>query len=81
MDALLLPVKEYRTTDLALAGYLRLRGLPVVRVELIPENRRKSRFVFDDRVDLAEHLALEFANGEFQEYDSHVRSLKKLIHK
>lgn len=81
MDPTQQPVREYKTTDLALAGYLRLKGLPVIRVELIPENRRKSRFVFDDTVDVAEHLALEFANGEFQEYDAHVRSLKKLIHK
>lgn len=74
-------VKEYATTDLALAGFLRLRGLPLTKVELVPENRRKSRFVFDDTIDVAEHLRLEYANSEFQQFDSHIRALKKLIHK
>lgn len=74
-------VKEYGTTDLALAGFLRLRGLPLSKVELVPGNRSKSRFVFDDTIDVAEHLQLEFANSEFQQFDSHIRALKKLIHK
>jgi len=73
--------KEFSTTDLALAGFLRLKGLPLVKVEVIPGNKSKSRFVFDDTVDVAEQLVLEFTNSDFQKYDSHVRALKKLIHK
>ena len=74
-------IREYKTTDLSLAGYLRLRGLEIIRVEVIPGQRSKSRFVFDDTIDVAEHLSLEFTNSDFQEYDSHIRALKKLIHK
>lgn len=70
--------KEYSTTDLAFAAFLMLKGIQLLRKE---EKNKKAVFVFDDTVDLCEHFLVVFANSEFQKYDAHVRSLKKLVHK
>lgn len=72
-------IKEFATSDLALAGYLKLRGLELVRVDR--SNPRKAVFYFDDTIDVAEQLVLEFANSDFRKYDWEIRALKKLIHR
>lgn len=72
-------IKEFATSDLALAGYLKLRGLELVRVDR--SNPRKAVFYFDDSIDVAEQLVLEFANSDFRKYDAEIRALKKLIHR
>ncbi len=72
-------IKEFATSDLALAGYLKLRGLELVKVDR--SNPRKAVFFFDDTVDVAEQLMLEFANSDFRKYDAEIRALKKLIHR
>jgi len=71
--------KEFATSDLALAGYLKLRGLELVRIDR--STPRRAVFYFDDSLDVVEHLAIEFANSEFRKYDAEVRALKKLIHR
>jgi hypothetical protein len=72
-------IKEFATSDLALAGYLKLRGLELAKVDR--SNPRKAVFYFDDSIDVAEQLVLEFANSDFRKYDAEIRALKKLIHR
>lgn len=71
--------KEFATSDLALAGYLKLRGLELVNIDRT--NPKRAVFRFDDTVDVAEQLVIEFANSDFRKYDAELRSLKKLIHR
>lgn len=72
-------IKEFATTDLALAGYLKLRGLELVKIDR--SNEKRAVFYFNDSLDVVEHLAIEFANSEFRKYDAEIRALKKLIHR
>jgi hypothetical protein len=68
--------KQYITSDIALAAYLKLKGL-----KLIECNRAdKFNFVFEDEDDDACVLALEFINSEIRKYDDEMRSLKKIIY-
>ncbi|HHV62116.1 MAG TPA: hypothetical protein GXX51_05700 [Firmicutes bacterium] len=69
--------KETRTTDLALAAYLKLRGLRLLRTE--KDEFDRTAFVFDDSMDVAELLKVEFANSECCKFDGELRHLKKLI--
>ena len=66
----------YATSDIALAAYLKLKGLI-----LIEYNRNdKFNFVFEDPEELAESLAMNFVNSEIRKYDDEIRSLKKIIY-
>jgi len=66
----------YKTSDLALAAYLKLNGLKFVK-----GNRDgKFQFVFEDPENKAEDLAIEFVNSEFRKFDDEIRSLKKIIY-
>ena len=66
----------YITSDIALAAYLKLRGLKLIGCE------RQDKFVFEfeDPEKQAEALALDFANSEIRRYDDEMRSLKKIIY-
>lgn len=70
--------QRFETTDLAFAAFLMLKGIELVETE---REKGKTKFIFDDSVDLCEHLMLVYANSEFQKFDAHIRALKKLIHK
>ena len=68
----------YKTSDLALAAYLSLKGL-----RLISANRADSgRFEFEleDNDNKAESLSVEYVGSEFSRFDNQVRSLKKLLY-
>ncbi len=71
--------KEYKTTDLALAAYIKMRGLRLVRTE--KDEFERTVFVFDDGMDLADTLRVEFANSECCKFDAELRHLKKLIYR
>lgn len=64
------------TSDIALAAYLKLKGLVLTECE----KGTKFKFVFDDPNFYAEELAINFANSEIRKYDDEVRSLKKIIY-
>ena len=68
--------KTYITSDIALAAYLKLKGLKLVSCS------RQDKFVFEfeDPEDNAEKLALDFVNSEIRKYDDEMRSLKKIIY-
>lgn len=71
-------MKEYETSDLALAGYLTLKGLKLLSAQKTSTGR--FRFVIDDSDGRAESLAIDFFSSEFSEYDNKIRSLKKLLY-
>lgn len=66
----------YVTSDIALAAYLKLKGLKLVKCT------RADKFVFEfeDQEELAETLAIEFVNSECRKFDDEMRSLKKIIY-
>lgn len=66
----------YTTSDIALAAYLKLRGLNLIKCT------REDKFVFEfeDAENVAESLALEFINSDCRRYDDEMRSLKKIIY-
>ena len=71
---------EYRTTDLSLAGYLLVAGLPLLRVD--PEDERRLSFVFRDdpnRSNLCAGFWNDSASVPPAAYFSALRRLKDLI--
>jgi hypothetical protein len=66
----------YTTSDIALAAFLKLKGL--VLVECSRED--KFHFAFSDPDNQAEKLAIEFINSDMRKYDDEMRSLKKVIY-
>lgn len=69
--------KSYRTSDLALAAFLKMRGRKLLSAGKLPGG--KFEFVFEDDGTCGS-LALEFVNGEFSAYDAQVRALKKALY-
>lgn len=66
----------YTTSDIALAAYLKLKGLVLIECS----RGDKFNFVFEDPESLAESLAMAFVNSEIRKYDDEIRSLKKIIY-
>lgn len=67
---------KYITSDIALAAYLKLKGLILVDCS----RHDKFQFEFEDPNDEAQKLAIEFANSECRRFDDEMRSLKKIIY-
>lgn len=67
----------FRTTDLALSAFLKLRGLPLVGTEI--DDAGRTVFLFDNATETAGLLRVEFANSECYQFDAEKRGLKKLI--
>jgi hypothetical protein len=65
----------YTTSELALAAYLKMRGVRLISAGKTPTG--KFEFVFDDKAGVC---AGHFLNGEFSTYDSNLKSLKKMIY-
>lgn len=63
------------TKDLALAAYLKMKGLPIVRAA---RRGRDFEFTFRDPEDRWDPLTIEFVNSECNRYDDSMRTLKKL---
>jgi hypothetical protein len=68
---------NYRTSDLALAAFLKMRGRRLLSAGKLPGG--KFEFSFEDDGTCAS-LAMEFVNGEFSTYDAQVRALKKALY-
>lgn len=68
----------FKTSDLALAAYLTLRGLSLISAARSENGRFE--FVLDDPKGEAQDLSLEFFSSEFCEYDNKIRSLKKILY-
>ena len=72
-------MSTYKTSDLATAAYLHMKGLKLIKAETAGGGRFS--FVFDDADSTADSLAYEFINSECSKFDNHVRLLKKMIYK
>ena len=68
---------QYRTSDLALAAFLVMRGLSLISAMRISG---KFEFVFDDADQKGHMLSIDFVNSEFSKFDNHVRTLKKILY-
>lgn len=65
------PKEEYRTTDIGVAAYFKIKGIPVAGYE-------RGAYIFNISETEARKLAIEFSNSEFSKFDHAVRALKKL---
>lgn len=65
----------FETTDLALASYLKMKGL-----KLSGTKRSGPILTFQFADDRAEELAIDYTNSEFAKFEAELRSLKKLVH-
>ena len=68
---------NYRTSDLALAAFLKMRGRKLLSACKLPGGRFEFHFEDDGSCS---SLALEFVNGEFSAYDAQLRALKKALY-
>jgi len=69
----------FETSDLALAAYLHMKGIPIVKADA--SNSGKFKFIFDNTGDQCDALSYVFINSECAKFDNHVRMLKKMIYK
>ena len=61
----------FKTTDLGVAAYIKLKGLTLIGHE-------RNEFIFADPNGEAKSLVIEFANSECNRFDHEIRSLKKM---
>jgi len=64
------------TRDLALATWMRLQGLHVVRARR--EHKHQYEFMFRDHKGIWDQLTIEFVNSDCRQFDDEMRALKKL---
>lgn len=64
------------TSDLALAAYLRLKGLKMVECD---RKGSKFHFGFSDPENKAKEFSIEFVNSKERLYDDEIRTLKKIL--
>jgi len=71
---------QYRTDDLALAAFLRVKGFQLSRVEKIQPNRTDSKraFYFELSNERLQELKLEFVNSDVLRFYNELLGLKKL---
>lgn len=70
------------TNDLGFAAYAHMRGLKIVKAAKWKRERAiEYQFTFDDAEEIWNQLELDFANSESLNFDSSVRTLKKLCAK
>jgi len=69
-------MKIYKTSDLSLAAFLKLRGMKLISAS--KTGTGKFEFEFED-TGCADSLAIDFANSEFSAYDANLRALKKAV--
>jgi len=71
---------EYRTEDLALAAFLRVKGFQLSRVERTHPNRTDSKraFYFPVPETKLQELKLEFVNSDILRFYNELLGLKKL---
>ena len=71
---------QYRTDDLALAAFLRVKGFQLSRVEKIQPNRTDSKraFYFEVPETRLQELKLEFVNSDVLRFYNELLGLKKL---
>lgn len=70
--------KTFTTSDLPLAAYLVIKGLPLISAKKI--NNGKFEFILEDNSDSAQALSIEYINSDFCKFDNQIRSIKKILY-
>lgn len=71
-------IREYRTRDLSLAGFLAEHGLELKQARRNPQTHH-FEFALYDPDDMAEEMAVEWANSCCRRHENRLMSLKALI--
>lgn len=71
-------VREYRTRDISLAGFLAEHGLVLRRARRDPANGH-FEFMLEDPKDQAESLAVTWSNSCCRRHENRLMSLKALV--
>lgn len=68
---------QFTTSDIALAAYLLMKGLPIISAAKV---RNKFAFTFDDKNSLAKSLSQEYITTEHPQYDAAMRQIKRMLY-
>ena len=68
----------YKTSDLALAAFLTMRGLKLVSAGKLSNGN--FNFEIEDPDEKAHALSMEYLGSELCEFDNKIRTLKKLLY-
>jgi hypothetical protein len=68
----------YTTSELALAAFLRMKGVKLIKAS--KGQTGKFEFIFDDSVGVCQKHVIDFLNSEFSAFDSQIKSLKKMLY-
>ena len=68
----------YKTSDLALAAYITMKGLKLVSASKLPSGN--FNFEIEDPDENAQSLAIEYVGSDFCQFDNKIRALKKLLY-
>jgi len=69
----------FETSDIAIASYVMMKGLRLVKAER--ERSGRFKFMFDDPDDVGNSYAVEYVNSESAKFDAHMKNLKNVLYK
>ncbi len=69
--------KDFVTNDIGLAAYLLMKKMSLLECKI--EKSGKYFFRFSDSQSQAYAFSLEFINSECNQFDNHLRNLRKLL--
>jgi hypothetical protein len=69
----------FETSDIAIASYVMMKGLRLIKAER--ERTGRFKFVFDDPDSLGSSYAVEYVNSESAKFDAHMKNLKNVLYK
>jgi len=69
---------EFKTSDLSLAAYLVMKGLPITKAKRMSNGRFE--FILSDLNEIADTLTVEYINSDCCKFDNQVRTIKKLLY-
>tara|TARA_Y100000992_G_scaffold278004_1_gene223235 strand:+ start:2800 stop:3018 length:219 start_codon:yes stop_codon:yes gene_type:complete len=69
----------FKTSDIAIAAYLMMKGMKLIDARRL--NNGRFHFEFDDPDSKGGKLAIEYVNSESAKFDSHIKNLKNIIFK
>jgi len=73
--------QQFRTSDIALAAYLMIKGLTLVEAGREGRQRNGQHFyIFEDPDGKVPKLSIEFVNSPEASYDAAMRKLKKIVY-
>lgn len=72
-------VKEYETSDIGFAAFLKLKGLNIETDKVVKMKNGRFKFVFDNSNDKVKDIWKEYVNSEFQEFDMAIRLMRSMV--